>query len=62
MPDPRTALIEEDDIVELGSTPGETHGYECAGCQAVSGLAYGSHQAAAEGLARHQANDHTMSS
>jgi hypothetical protein len=53
-------LIEVDDIVQLGTTPGETHGYECAACQAVSGLQWGNAEDARRALETHRADDHRM--
>jgi hypothetical protein len=47
--------IDEDDIVHMGDNPGEQYGWECAGCQGQSGLAYGSRQEAEAALAAHQA-------
>lgn len=46
-------LIEESDVVHLGTTPGEQYGWECARCQQVSGLAYGDDHTARRALAVH---------
>lgn len=45
--------IEETTVVHLGTTPGEQYGWECAGCQEVSGLQFGSHDEADQALAQH---------
>lgn len=42
----------------MGNTPGADHGWECAGCQAVSGLAYGSPDEARRALTIHLESDH----
>ena len=46
-------LIEESDVIHLGTTPGEQYGWECARCQQVSGLAYGDDNTARRGLSVH---------
>lgn len=51
--------IEEDDVFEMGSTPGAKAGWECAACQGSSGLAYASLPDARRGFELHQAKEHS---
>jgi hypothetical protein len=49
--------IEVTEIVHLGTAPGEQYGWECAACQDVSGLAYGSDDEARRALVAHLDDD-----
>ena len=51
--EPEPYVVTETTVVNLGSTPGECYGWECAACQTITGLAFGSHHSATDSLARH---------
>lgn len=55
---PLPYVVEETGIVKMGDTPGQCYGWECQGCQGVSGLAYGSPHDAGKGLTRHLDSGH----
>lgn len=46
--------VTETGIVHLGNIPGEQYGWECAACDEVSGLQWGTEDAARAALTRHQ--------
>jgi hypothetical protein len=46
------------DVVHVPGDPLSCYGYECAECQTISGLAYGSLDAAKNALAAHQHQEH----
>ncbi len=52
---PRTGPVEETAVVRIGTTPGEQYGWECADCDIVTGLMFGSSEEAAQRLAEHLA-------
>jgi hypothetical protein len=51
-------VVERTDVVRIGNEPGACYGYECAECQEVTGLAFGSRDAAADALAVHKRQEH----
>lgn len=50
--------VEETGVVHLGSTPGEQYAWECAPCDASTGLQFGSQQEAQASLDAHLTSDH----
>jgi hypothetical protein len=51
-------IVETTEVVHIGRAPGEQYGYECATCQEVTGLQFGSHEEADRKLAEHLATEH----
>lgn len=50
--------VEVTGVVEMGSTPGAKAGWECADCDASTGMAFGSRAEAQRSLDVHLASDH----
>jgi len=48
-----TREVEQTTVVEMGSTAGQTHGWECVTCQQVTGLAFASYGEANASLSAH---------